>query len=168
VRAIAAWLLGALLVAGPAFAQEGPPGGLPPREEAFRMVDAYLISNMQESLGLSDEQFAKAIPLVKKLQSDRRDYVAERVRVFREMRRLLRHGGGSEAELVELLNQAKKLELEGPERTRRNQAALDALLTPVQQAKYRVLEGEVEARVRELGARARGARQPRNAQPPRE
>ena len=32
------------------------------------MVDAYVVSNLQESLGLSDEQFAKAIPLVKKLQ----------------------------------------------------------------------------------------------------
>ena len=39
------------------------------------MVDAYVLSNMQESLGLSDEQFAQAIPLVKKLQRERREYL---------------------------------------------------------------------------------------------
>jgi hypothetical protein len=42
------------------------------RDETFRLMDAYLISNLQESLGLSDEQFGRALPLVKKLQSDRR------------------------------------------------------------------------------------------------
>ena len=122
------------------------------------MVDAYLVSNMQESLDLSDDQFAKAIPLVKKLQRERRDYLMERVRVMREMRRLLREGGSKEATVLELLQEAKKLETEGPERTRRNLEALDALLTPIQQAKFRVLEGEVEQRVRELTNRARAAR----------
>jgi hypothetical protein len=32
------------------------------------------------------------------------------------------------------------------------------VLTPLQQAKYRVLEGEVERRMRELASRAREAR----------
>ncbi len=58
-----------LVVARAAAAQEDAPAARNPREEAFRMVDAYVVSNMQESLGLSDEQFAKAIPLVKKLQT---------------------------------------------------------------------------------------------------
>ena len=37
------------------------------------MVDAYVVSHLQESLGLSDAQYAKALPLVTKLQADRRD-----------------------------------------------------------------------------------------------
>ena len=54
--------------------REGPGAqGLELRDETFRLMDAYLISNLQESLGLTDEQFVKALPLVKKLQSDRRD-----------------------------------------------------------------------------------------------
>ena len=160
------------LVAGAASAQQEPPAGRPAREEAFRMVDAYLVSNMQESLDLRDEQFAKAIPLVKKLQRERREYLLERARVMREMRRLLRQGGSAESPLLGLLQEAKKLDAEGPERTRRNLEALDALLTPIQQAKYRVLEGEVEQRVRELTNRARAGRAPgarqRNEQPPQE
>jgi hypothetical protein len=171
VRGIFRLLAGLVLVAGAASAQQEPPAGRPAREEAFRMVDAYLVSNMQESLGLSDEQFAKAIPLVKKLQRERRDYLLERARVMREMRRRLRQGGSAESPLLELLQEAKKLDAEGPERTRRNLEALDALLSPIQQAKYRVLEGEVEQRVRELTNRARAVRpgpRQRNEQPPQE
>lgn len=149
-----------LLAARAAAAQEEQPAENPraAREEAFRMVDAYVVSNLQESLGLSDEQFAKAIPLVKKLQRDRRDYLMERGRMVREMRRLLRQGGPVETQVLDLLKQVKTLDVEGPERTHRNLEALDALLNPIQQAKYRVLEGEVEQRVRELMNRARAAR----------
>jgi hypothetical protein len=159
------------LVAGAALAQQPPPPGRQAREEAFRMVDAYVVSNLQESLGLSDEQFARAIPLVKNLQRDRREYLLERGRLMREMRRLLQQGGEVEPPVLELLRQAKQLEAEGPERARRSLEALDALLTPIQQAKYRVLEGDVEQRMRELMNRARAARpgaRQRNAPPPEE
>jgi Spy/CpxP family protein refolding chaperone len=161
--------LGLLLALGawgaPARAQdETPPGaGGAGRAEAFKMVDAYVVSNLQESLGLTDDQFAKAIPLVKRLQTERREYLLERTRKLREMRRLLRQGGASEAQVVELLRQVKALDAEGPAATRRNLETLDAVLTPVQQAKFRVLELEVEQRMRELVRRAgprRGTRSP--------
>lgn len=124
------------------------------REEAFRIVDAYVVSNLQDSLGLSDEQYVRVLPLVTKLQSDRRDYFLGRGRMIREMRRLL-HAGGSEAALVEKLGELKRLESEGLARTRSDSDALDAALTPLQQAKFRLLEVEVERRMRELTGRAR-------------
>ena len=71
------------------------------------------------------------------------------------MRRLLRQGGATEAQVLDLLRQLKALDADGPAQTRKNLDALDALLTPVQQAKYRVLEVEVEQRMRELMNRAR-------------
>jgi len=163
-------ILGFLLAAG---AGNGGPQGQdeatagadrPARTEAFKMVDAYVMSNLQESLGLTDDQFAKAVPLVKKLQTERREYLLERTRKVREMRRLLRQGGASEAQVVELLREVKALDAEGPAATRRNVEALDAVLTPVQQAKFRVLELEVEQRMRELVRRAGprgGGRAPR-------
>lgn len=149
-----------------AVAQEEPAAGAerPGRAEAFKMVDAYVMSNLQESLGLSDEQFAKAIPLVTKLQTERREYHFERTRKMREMRRLLRQGGATEAQVLELLGQVKALDADGPARARRDLEALDAVLTPLQQAKFRVLELEVEQRMRELVRRARpreGERAPR-------
>jgi hypothetical protein len=137
--------------------QEDAPAGpdRPARDEAFKMVDAYLVSNLQESLGLDDAQFAKAIPLVKRLQGERRTYFLERSRTIREMRILLRQGGARETEVLDLLKQLKALDVDGPAQTRRNLEALDALLTPLQQAKFRVLEVEVEQRMRELMNRAR-------------
>ncbi len=144
--------------------ETAPGADRPARAEAFKMVDAYVMSNLQESLGLTDEQFAKAIPLVKKLQTERREYLLERTGKVREMRRLLREGGASEAQVVELLRQVKALDAAGPAATRRNLEALDTVLSPIQQAKYRVLELEVEQRMRELVRRAgprAGARSPR-------
>ena len=147
-----------------ALAQEDAPSSPDrrPRDEAFKMVDAYVVSNLQESLGLDDAQFAKAIPLVKRLQSERRTYFLERTRTVREMRRLLRQGGASETEVLDLLKQLKSLDVEAPAQTRKNVEALDSLLTPVQQAKFRVLEADVEQRMRELMNRVR----PRQGQRP--
>jgi hypothetical protein len=163
--------LGLVLALGagsaPARAQDeaAPEIGRPARvDEAFKMVDAYVVSNLQESLGLTDEQFAKAIPLVKRLQTERRTYLLERTRKVREMRRLLRQGGASEAQVVALLQEVKALDADGPAATRRNLEALDAVLSPVQQAKFRVLEQEVEQRMRELVRRVApraGGRAPR-------
>ena len=147
--------------------EEPPPAGAerPARAEAFKMVDAYVVSNLKESLGLTDEQFAKAIPIVTKLQTERREYYLERTRKVREMRRLLHQGGAPEAQVLELLRQVKTLDAEGPAQARKNLEALDALLTPVQQAKFRVLELEVEQRMREL---VRRARPPGDGRGPRE
>ena len=128
------------------------------RGEAFRMVDAYVVSHLQESLGLSDAQYAKALPLVTKLQADRREYVTRRGRVLREMRRLLNAGGTSEAQIVEKLAELKRLEADYPARGQVEMEALDAALTPLQQAKYRLLELEVEQRMRELMNRVREGR----------
>jgi len=146
-----------------ALAQEDAPAApdRPARDEAFKMVDAYVMSNLQESLGLDDAQFAKAIPLVKRLQGERRTYFLERTRTVREMRRLLRQGGASEAEILDLLKQLKALDVDGPAQTRKNLDALDAMLTPVQQAKFRVLEADVEQRMRELMNRVRPRQPPR-------
>ncbi|HSD28761.1 MAG TPA: hypothetical protein VLL75_15770, partial [Vicinamibacteria bacterium] len=61
--------------------ETAPVAGRPARaDEAFKLVDAYVVSNLQESLGLTDDQFAKAIPLVKRLQTERREYLLERTR----------------------------------------------------------------------------------------
>lgn len=134
------------LVAGAAVAQERGAA----RDEAFKMVDAYLLSNLQESLGLSDAQYVKLLPLVKAQQSDRRTNVQRRQRALLELRRELKSGRASEASIAGLLDELKKTESEGPARQAQHQQAIDAMLSPVQQAKLRVLEAEVEQKVRAL------------------
>ena len=161
------WVLGLVLVAGvgvSGVAQAGGAGsqqGQERRDEAFRMVDAYVIANLQESLGLDDATYEKAIPLVNKLQKARREFFQERLRTQRKMRHLLRSGTATEVQVQETLDAFKALEVEGPERIRQHMDELDALLTPLQQAKYRVFEVEVEHRMRDLMRRGRRERSPK-------
>lgn len=124
------------------------------------MIEAYIVSNLQEGLGLSDEQFVKVLPLVKKLQSDRRDYAQARVRLLRQMRRGLESGETTEAQITELLKELKALDADGPARNRKNLDAVDAVISPLQQAKLRVLEVEVERKLRGLLSQIRRPRSP--------
>lgn len=165
-RSMAWGVLALVCVASQAGAQGG---AARPRGEAFKMVDAYIVSNLQESVGLSDDQFARILPLVKRLQNDRRELAQRRGRALGEMRRVLESGTATEARVLELLGEVKSVESTQHEAIRRDMDAIDQMLTPVQQAKFRLLEGEVERKIRALmedlrdGNRAPGRR--RNALP---
>jgi Spy/CpxP family protein refolding chaperone len=150
--------------------QAGAQGGARPRDEAFKMVDAYIVSNLQESVGISDEQFARILPLVKRLQNDRRELAQRRGRALAEMRRVLESGTATETRVLDLLKDVKTVESTQHETLRRDMDAIDQVLTPVQQAKFRVLEGEVERKIRALMEDLRGQgraplRKRRNALP---
>jgi len=131
------------------------------RDETFRLMDAYLISNLQESVGLTDEQFTKALPLVKKLQSDRRDFARRRMQALRSLRKTLVSGAATEASVADLLKDVKNASAEERAATVRNAEALDAVLTPLQQAKYRVFEAELDIRLRHLLARSEDSEKPK-------
>jgi hypothetical protein len=139
---------------GPPF-RRGVPGGAQ-RDEVFKIVDAYMVSNLQESLGLSDEQFVKLLPLVKKMQSDRRGFAVRRMELVVEIRRLINAGAVGEARIGELMKDMRALEGEEPGVMRKDLDAVDAALSPVQQAKFRIMEIEVDRRIRELMIRGRG------------
>ncbi len=134
---------------------EAPAGHVPElRDETFRLVDAYFISNLQESLGLSDDQFARILPLVKKVQSDRRDFAKRRMHALRQLRKTLQSGSATEASVTDLLRDLKSASADERDGTLKNLDILDAELTPLQQAKYRVFEAEVDLRLRHLLARS--------------
>jgi Spy/CpxP family protein refolding chaperone len=157
--ALAATLLGA------GAQSPGPEGGRgetgerrAPRDEAFKMIDAYIVSNLQESLDLTDEQFVKLLPLVKRLQTDRRAMLQRRQQALMEMRRLLSSGAATEARVTELLRQVKSAETDEPVLLRKDRDAIDGVLSPIQQAKFRVLEVEVERKIRGLMSQIRTQR----------
>jgi Spy/CpxP family protein refolding chaperone len=134
------------------------PGPDRPRDEAFKMIDAYIVSNLQESLGLTDDQFVKLLPLVKRLQTDRRAVLQRRQQALVELRRVLASGDATEARVKELLAQVKAAEAEEPGVLRKDRDAIDGALSPLQQAKFRVLEVEVEHKIRELMTQIRTQR----------
>jgi hypothetical protein len=129
------------------------------------MVDAYVVSNLQETLGLSDEEFVKVLPLVKRLQSERRELGEKRRRALREMRELLQPGGANEAQVAEKLKEVKALEAEEFERLRQNLDAVDAALRPLQQAKFRIMQVEVEQKIREILQEVRQRRRGERPEP---
>lgn len=127
------------------------------RDEAFRMIDAYLLSNLQESLSLTDDQFAKALPLVKRLNEERRKVRMARLEALRALSQRLESGTATEEQVSRDLAALREADAALRLADERNLAALDAVLTPLQQAKFRVLEYEVDRRMRNLIDRAGGA-----------
>jgi len=125
------------------------------REELFKRVDAYLVSHLQDRLELSDDQLAKVLPLVRKLQSDRRHYAERRHELLARLERQLESGRTTQEAVGETMKEVRALEAERPAALRKDVEALDAVLSPLQQAKLRVLELQVEQRIRELRGRIR-------------
>jgi hypothetical protein len=162
-----------LLAAGPALAQAPPSPPEPPlegqgRAEPARMVEAYFLANLQESLQLTDEQFLRVLPPVKRLLTARRELAQRRLKALQTVRRQFRSGTATDASVAEALKELKAVEAEEGQLARRDREAVDAALTPVQQAKYRVFELEVEQRLRGLMDRMRGrGLQPPMRRPPR-
>jgi Spy/CpxP family protein refolding chaperone len=151
VKRLAAILIVAVCVPAAAQERQGSPRRPPhDRDEAFRMVDAYIAGKLKDSVGLNDQQVAKVLPLVTQLHRDRREALHRRMQGVRELRRLLASGAATEGEVEQKLLELKRLENEEPLRLRRDREAVDAALTPLQQAKLRVLEAEVEQKIRSL------------------
>jgi len=88
-------------------------------------------------------------------------------RALQEMRKLLQSGGATEGRLEELLREVKAVESEQAPAIRRDLDAVDAVLSPVQQAKYRILELEVERKIREVMTQMRGQARPSGRGRPR-
>lgn len=153
-------VLTCLLACASAFGQQRPrrPPAGEGRAEAWKMIDAYIMGNLQESLGLTEEQFVKLLPVVKKLLKDRRDFTQQRRKALQDLRRTLASGAATEAKALEQLKTLRTLELEEPATIRKDLEAVDAALTPLQQARFRVLEVEVQARIRQLTNQARDQR----------
>jgi hypothetical protein len=135
------------------------------RDEAFKMVVAYLLSNLQERLELTDQEYVRLLPLVQQRQNHRREMHEGREAAIHRLHELV---GRSEAgeELNATIRELDRVENEGPKRLAADQAAIDTGLTVLQQAKYRLLEAEVERRVRELARRFSRGRDPRDQPPP--
>jgi hypothetical protein len=183
------WCLAGLLAAlvSPLAAGDGPgPGGPPPgarggnvHQEVFKMIDAYLLANVQDALGLSDEQNTKVLPLVLKLQGDRRSFHRRRGKVLGEMKKALGSGTATEAAITDGMKEFRAIEAEELETIRKDTETIDKELTVVQQAKLRILEREVERKIQGLVMdhrmkmrpdrdRPRGEREGRPQKPPKD
>jgi hypothetical protein len=125
------------------------------RDEVDEVRDAYLLMKVQERLDLTDEQMLRAMPLIRRHHQTRRDVEHRRFHLLRELRELFASGAATEERVSPLLRELKGVEAERLTTLRQSAEAIDAMLSPIQQAKYRLLEVEIERRLRELRHRAR-------------
>lgn len=144
-------LIGTTLAAQPQAEQ-------PRREEVEGMMEAYILSKLQDALQLTDEDYGRMVVAQKKLQDTRREYRRARARVLREMQQVLTRSEGAAEELESLLRELDSLRDEYLENERERYGAIDEILDVRQRARYRILETEIQRRLQQLMRRVRGER----------
>ena len=124
------------------------------------MLDGYMLIQAQEMLQLTDEQFPRFLSRVRALQEVRRRTQGERLRMLQELRRTTAASGGpvDEDPIRERLKALDELEVRAAAEIKEQQAAVDQVLTPIQQARFRIFEETMEQRKVELLLRARQGR----------
>jgi hypothetical protein len=170
VHGVLAAVVGVLLATAPTLAAQGrrvAPGGVPAAgdlavspAEIQRMLDGYMLIQAQEVLQLSDEQFPRFLSRVRAWQDTRRRSQGERQRMLQELRRMTaaRAGTVDEAAVRERLKALDDLESRAGKEIEQQRTAIDQVLNPYQQARFRIFEETMEQRKIELLMRARQGR----------
>jgi dihydrodipicolinate synthase/N-acetylneuraminate lyase len=146
-----------VLAQGGARAQSGATPDLSPAE-IQRLFDAMLVADAQQALALSDKQFPDFITRLRALQETRRGNLIQRVKLMAELQRLSNPRSASppdEAALKGRLAELQELESRSAAELRRAYNQIDEVLDVRQQARFRVLEEQLERRKLELLMRAR-------------
>jgi hypothetical protein len=139
---------------------DGQAAGVSP-VELQQLFDAYVMMQAQESLKLSESQYPRFLPRLKALQEVRRRQQMERTRIVQDLRRLVQgeDDAANRERVTERLTALKELETKSAAEVAQAVERLDEVLEPVQRAKLRILEEQMERRKLELLMRARqGAR----------
>lgn len=165
VRTTVGLLTALVLTATAAAAQrpQGPPPEGGPADEMsagqlHQLFDAMLVMQAQNALSLTDQQYAQFISRLKVLQDTRRQNQQQRARLIGELQRLSNPraaASASESEIKLRLSALQELESRAAAEIRRAYTGIDEVLTPLQQARFRVLEEAIERRKLELVSRAR-------------
>ena len=114
--------------------------------ELQRMFDGYSILQAQESLKLSDDQYARFLPRFKALLDTRRQTLQQRTRVLNVIRRLLMEAQPDEGMLRDALKQLQEIDTRGEADAKRAYEGIDQVLDLRQQAKFRIFEEQMERR----------------------
>jgi hypothetical protein len=160
--------LGATAAAQPGF-QAAPPPQAPTESmspaELNRLFDAMLVMQAQEALSLSEQQYGAFLGRLRTLQDTRRRNQQERNRLMSELQKMTsprQPEPAAEADVKQRLTALQELESRSAAETRRAYNAIDEVLNPLQQARFRVLEEQIERRKLELVTRARLNNQQQN------
>src|SRR5262245_64805686 len=148
----------------------GPPLGSPTDNmtpaQLSELFDAMLVMQAQNALSLSEQQYGQFLARLRVLQQTRRRNQQERARLINELQKMTnpRNPQAPEADVKVRLTDLQEVEARAAAELRRAYNGVDEVLTPVQQARFRVLEEQIERRKLELVARARANNQQQRQQ----
>jgi len=149
--------------------QGGPAADMSPAQ-VNQLFDAMLVMQAQDALALSEQQYAQFVARLKVLQDTRRRSQQERLRLINELQRMTnpRNAGATapESDIKVRLSALQELEGRSAAELRKAYNAVDEGLNPLQQARFRVLEENIERRKLQLVGRAR-QNNPERPQPQR-
>jgi hypothetical protein len=135
--------------------------GLAPLE-VQRLLDAYVLVQAQEALGLSESQYPQFVVKLRALQEARRRNEQARLRLIVELNRLSLDrtaAEGREPEIRQRLKALDELEISATAELRKAREELIQTLDIRQQARLRVFEERIERQKLELLQRTRLQRQ---------
>lgn len=136
----------------------GQPGDNMSPAQLHQLFDAMLVMQAQNALALNEQQYAQFLTRLKTLQDARRRNQQERVRLLNELQRMTNPRNpkpASEGDIKGRLDALHELESRAAADLRRAYDGVDEVLTPIQRARFRVLEDQIERRKLELVGRAR-------------
>ena len=137
--------------------------------QVHQLFDAMLVMQAQEALALSEPQYAQFVSRLKALQDTRRHNQQQRIKLIADLQRLTNPRNpkpAGEPELRRRLDALQQLESRQASELRRAYSDIDEVLTPLQQARFRVLEEQIERRKLELIGRARQNQRTPSKRPP--
>ena len=125
--------------------------------EVQRLFEAYELMRAQEMLDLSDEQYPQFVVRLKALQDVRREGLQGRQRRLRQLQQMANQPSADNAGLSGRLAELKRHDEETAEARGRAVDAVDEILNPRQQVRFRMFEQAMEQRRLDLLMRARRA-----------
>jgi hypothetical protein len=142
---------------------EGQPGDVITPGQLQDLLDAMVVMQAERDLRLSDEQFRQFLVRLRGLQGARRRGENQRNRLLMELRRLMQAAGGTpdETQVRERLKALDDSEAQSVAEIKQARTNLDQILDIRQQARFRLLEEQMERRKLELFARSRQPVPPR-------
>lgn len=125
----------------------------PEMEKERRMLEAIRVTRMTEALKLSEEQVAKFLPRLKRIEEHQRLLREDRARKLRQLADML-DKPEHQREIKVKLEELEKIDQEQTQKVRQMMKDLDTLLSVEQRARWRVFnerfDGEIREMVREI------------------
>jgi hypothetical protein len=123
------------------------------------LFESYVMMQAQRQLRLTDQQLPQFIIRLKALQNTRRRAENQRLRLLQELRQLTQaEDKVDEAQVRDRLKALDDLEMSSSTEIKQAQANLDQVLDVRQQARFRILELQIERNKIDLVVRARQQR----------